>query len=224
MTSCTEFEVLLSDYIDGTLSQAVRDEMERHMAGCVPCAEMYQDARAAVKFIGTVRPIAPPPDLITRIAYQAPRGPMRDPLQRRGLFGLAIGRWLQPVLQPRFAMGMAMTILSFAMLERCTGIQVQHIRPADLNPVHVWDGFQDRVLRTRDRAVKYYENLLVVYDVESRLRALQEDNSPPAQSQPASKKQGNASKAQSNVSKLQSSGSNAKNSSQTKTKKGDQSK
>jgi Putative zinc-finger len=207
MTSCTEFEVLLSDYIDGTLSQAVRDEMDRHMATCGPCAEMYQDASAAVKFIGSVRPVTPPPDLITRIAYQAPRGPIRDPLQRRGIFGSAIGRWLQPVLQPRFAMGMAMTILSFAMLERCTGIQVQHIRPADLNPVRVWDGFQDRALRTRDRAVKYYDNLLVVYDIESKLRALQEENSPPGQSQPAGKQ-----------------ASNPKNSPQTNAKKGDQSK
>jgi hypothetical protein len=210
MTSCTEFEVLLSDYIDGTLSQAARDDMDRHMAECAPCAEMCQDAAAAVKFIGTIRPVLPPPDLITRIAYQAPSGPMRDPLQRRGLFAFAIGRWLQPVLQPRFAMGMAMTILSFAMLERCTGIQVQHIRPADLNPVRVWDGFQDRALRTRDRAVKYYENLLVVYDVESKLRALQEDNTPPAQSQPAGKQQNDASK--------------AKAASQTNAKKGDQSK
>jgi hypothetical protein len=210
MTSCTEFEVLLSDYIDGTLSQAVRDDMDRHMVNCAPCAEMYQDATAAVNFIGSVRPVTPPPDLITRIAYQAPRGPMLDPLQRRGFWALAARRWLQPILQPRFAMGMAMTILSFAMLERCTGIQVQHIRPADLSPVHVWDGFQDRVLRTRDRAVKYYENLLVVYDVESRLRALQEDNSPPGQSQPGGKQQSNASK--------------AKSPSQTNAKKGDESK
>jgi len=179
MTTCSDFEVLLSDYLDGTLGEAVRADMDRHMETCAPCTEMYQDARDAVKFIGGVRPIMPPADLITRIAYQAPRGPVRDPLQRRGLFGTAIGRWLQPVLQPRFAMGMAMTILSFAMLERCTGIQVQHIKPADLDPVRVWDGFQDRVLRTRDRAVKYYENLLVVYDIESRLRELRED-SPPA--------------------------------------------
>jgi hypothetical protein len=214
MTSCTEFEVLLSDYIDRTLSEAVREDMDRHMAACAACAEMYQDASAAVAFIGSVRPVVPPSDLITRIAYQAPRGRIADPLQRRGILGLAFGRWLQPVLQPRFAMGMAMTILSFAMLERCTGIQVQHIRPADLNPVHVWDGFQDRAMRTRDRAVKYYENLLVVYDIESRLRELREDNTP---APPTGQAQGKVPKPQSNAAKTAGT-------SQTNLKKGDQSK
>lgn len=196
MTSCSDFEVLLSDYLDGTLSDAVREDMDRHMAACPGCAEMFEDARAAVTFIGTVGAVTPPADLITRIVYQAPRGPMLDPLQRRGIFGTAIGKWLQPVLQPRFAMGMAMTILSFAMLERCTGVQVQHIRPADLNPVHVWDGFQDRVWRTKDRAVKYYDNLLVVYDIESRLQELREDNPPANHSQQTGKAQGNASNPQ----------------------------
>jgi hypothetical protein len=71
-------------------------------------------------------------------------------------------------------MGMAMTVLSFAMLERCTGIRVQHIQPADLNPVRVWAGVEDRALRVKDRAVNYYENLRFVYEVETRLRDLQE--------------------------------------------------
>jgi hypothetical protein len=35
-------------------------------------------------------------------------------------------------------------------------------------------GLQDRVLRTRDRAVKYYENIRFVYDIEVRLRDMEE--------------------------------------------------
>lgn len=196
MMSCPEFEILLSDYIDGTLDRATRDELDGHVAGCAACAEMFADANAAVAFMGRVGPVALPPDLVTRIAYQAPRGPVFDPLQRRGFWGLLFGRWLQPLLQPRFAMGMAMTILSFAMLERCTGIQVQHIRPGDLNPARVWDGFEDRAMRTRDRAVKYYENLRVVYDIESRLRDLREDEPAASPTPPSSNSEGKVSKAQ----------------------------
>jgi hypothetical protein len=210
MMSCAEFEVLLSDYIDGTLDQATREDLDRHVASCAACAEMFADANAAVAFIGRVSAVTLPPDLVTRIAYQAPTGPIFNPLQRRGFWGLLFGRWLQPLLQPRFAMGMAMTILSFAMLERCTGIQVQHIRPGDLNPVRVWDGFEDRAMRTRDRAVKYYENLRVVYDIESRLRDLREEEPAASPAQPSSKPEGKQSKAQPTP--------------QTNLKKGDQSK
>jgi hypothetical protein len=69
---------------------------------------------------------------------------------------------------------MAMTLLSFSMLERCTGVQVQHIQAADLNPVRVWNGLEDKALRVRDRIVKSYENLRVVYEIETRLKDLQE--------------------------------------------------
>ena len=69
---------------------------------------------------------------------------------------------------------MAMTILSFAMLERCTGVKVQHIQAADLNPVRIWGGLEDKTMRLKDRAIKYYENLRWVYELETRIRALQD--------------------------------------------------
>ncbi|MBV9224041.1 MAG: hypothetical protein JOY85_08430 [Acidobacteriaceae bacterium] len=71
---------------------------------------------------------------------------------------------------------MAMTILSFAMLERCTGVRVQQIQAADLNPVRIWGGVEDRAMRVKDRAVKYYENLRWVYEIEVRLRSLQDES------------------------------------------------
>ncbi len=67
-----------------------------------------------------------------------------------------------------------MTVLSFAMLERCTGVHVQHIQAADLSPVRIWDGVEDKACRVRDRAVKYYENLRFVYEIETRLKDLEE--------------------------------------------------
>lgn len=91
-------------------------------------------------------------------------------------------RWVSPVLQPRFAMGMAMTILSFAMLERCTGVPVQHIQAADLSPVRVWNGVEDRAIRIKDRVTKYYENMRLVYEIEGRIKELQEAPEPAPQS------------------------------------------
>jgi hypothetical protein len=81
---------------------------------------------------------------------------------------------MQPVLQPRLVMGMAMTVLSFAMLERCTGVKVQNIQAADLNPVRIWGGVEDRAVRLKDRVVKSYENLRVVYEIETRLKDLEQ--------------------------------------------------
>ncbi|MGH9585277.1 MAG: hypothetical protein ACRD4O_20360, partial [Bryobacteraceae bacterium] len=82
----------------------------------------------------------------------------------------------------------AMTILSFAMLDRCTGVQVQHIQAADLNPVRVWTGVEDKAIRVKDRAVKYYDNLRFAYQIESRLSDLQEQASEAKQPEKGTKK------------------------------------
>ena len=172
--NCAEFESILADYIDGTLASAQSAAVEQHASSCAACSEFMADVKGAVGFLGRTPEIEPPPALVTRIAYQAPVGRTRQPFEKQGWLSRVTGKWLHPLLQPRLAMGMAMTVLSFAMLERCTGIRVQHVQPADLNPVRVWAGVEDRALRVKDRAVKYYENLRFVYEIETRLRDLQQ--------------------------------------------------
>jgi hypothetical protein len=172
--NCTEFESILADYIDGTLGEAQRAAVDEHAAGCSNCREFMADAAGVVAILKSAPEVDAPPELITRIAFQAPRGRMRHPADRRTFFSKLAARWLQPILQPRLVMGMAMTLLSFSMLERCTGVHVEHIQAADLNPARVWDGVEDKVVRARDRIVKSYENLRVVYEIETRLRDLQD--------------------------------------------------
>jgi hypothetical protein len=172
--NCAEFESILADYMDGTLGSAQSAALEQHASSCAACNEFMADVKGATAFLKQAADVVPPPALITRMAYLAPIGRNRQPFEKQGWLGRMMSKWLQPVLQPRPMMGMAMTVLSFAMLERCTGIRVQHIQPADLNPVRVWAGVEDRALRVKDRAVNYYENLRFVYEIETRLRDLQE--------------------------------------------------
>jgi anti-sigma factor RsiW len=183
--NCTQFEALLADYLDGTLAAIEHSALEEHAAACLGCREFMQDATAGARLLAGTPEIEVPPDLVTRIAYQAPNGRLRHPLDQPGLLSRLASKWLQPLLQPKLAMGMAMTVLSFAMLQRCTGIQVQHIQAADLSPVRIWDGLEDRAIRVKDRAVKYYENIRLVYDIESRLRDMEAP--PQTSSQPPSR-------------------------------------
>jgi hypothetical protein len=172
--NCADFENLLADYVDGNLGETQCRAVEEHTASCPACREFMRDVSGAVAFLKRADHVLPPPELVTRIAYQAPVGRAREPLEIQGVWSKVSAAWLQPLLRPRFAMGMAMTILSFAMLQRCTGVQVQHIQPADLSPVRIWDGVEDKVLRVKDRAVKYYENIRFVYEIKTQLKDLQE--------------------------------------------------
>ena len=162
-----EFEISLCDYIDGTLDATAKLALEQHIAECAPCAELARDAMSAVAFMERAEEVAPPPELLTRITFAIPRkGELQPGNGIRGLFS----RWLQPVLQPRFAMGMAMTILSFSLLGRFAGIEVRQLKPSDLSPAKVWMAADDRAHRMWARAIMYYDSLRVVYEVQSRLK------------------------------------------------------
>lgn len=164
--TCAEFEILLCDYLDGTLDGPRRRELEEHQAQCAACAELARDVTGAVGFMERVADVEPPPELLTRITFEIPSG---GGAVRKGFRAWLTG-WIQPLLQPKFAMGMAMTILSFSMLGRLAGIEVRQLKPQDLHPANVWAAVDNRVHRTWERAVKYYENLRLVYEVQARLQ------------------------------------------------------
>jgi anti-sigma factor RsiW len=195
--NCADIEILLADYLDGTLAADRKTVIESHLSTCEACEELARDAAGAVAFMERASAVTAPPELVTRILFEITSGPSRaavKPSWLRRIFGNRLGgKFMEPVLQPRYAMGMAMTLLSFAMLGRFAGIEVRHLTPSDLDPVKIWTAAEDRATRTWQRGVKYYESLRLVYEVESRVKEWSDDGSDqantkaPAPSSPASK-------------------------------------
>jgi len=195
--NCADIEILLADYQDGTLAADQKFAIESHLATCKACEELARDVAGAVAFMERASEVAAPPELVTRILFEISSGPSRTvvkPSWFRRIFGNRIGgKFMEPILQPRYAMGMAFTLLSFAMLGRFAGIEVKGLTLADLDPVKIWTSAEDRAARTWQRGVKYYESLRLVYEIESRVKEWSDDgsdaanNKPPAASAPKSK-------------------------------------
>jgi len=166
--NCADIEILICDYVDGTLAAAQKADVERHLATCPACAELARDSAAAVAFMESVADVEPPPELITRILFDSPwsKGKPKSKLREWA------GALLSPILQPKFAMGMAMTILSLSMLARF--VPVRQLRPADLRPSEVWNGIATRAEYTWGRTVKFYENLKIVYQIQTTLKEWQQ--------------------------------------------------
>jgi hypothetical protein len=173
--TCAELEILLCDYVDGTLHAEDRAALENHLSTCEGCKELAEDVAGVTAFFERVPAVEPPAELMTRILHHAPIGrraareqtpsDARVPWRKRIFSGL-----FQSWLQPRYVMGMAMTILSFSMLARFAHIEPRQLRPADLDPIKVWQGIDDHSHRIYDRAMKYYDNLRLVIEIQSRLR------------------------------------------------------
>jgi anti-sigma factor RsiW len=166
--NCSDIEILLAEYVDGTLQSGPKSAVANHLTSCAGCRELAEDAASAVAFMARTAPVDAPPELLTRILFQAPA--FKPTLARR-LFGRVLGVWIEPILQPRLAMGMGVAALSFFMLRP----GVRQLTLSDLDPVKVWTSAENRASRVWERGVKSYENLRLVYDVETRLSQWREE-------------------------------------------------
>jgi len=100
--------------------------------------------------------------------------------------------WLRPLFapvlsvgrQPRFAMSFGMAFFSLSVSLSLAGIRVSDVRRVDLRPSAIKRTYYE----TTGRAVKYYENIRFVYEIESRVREFKRVTAPP---EPSPKEQNN---------------------------------
>ncbi len=164
---CADCEALLCDYLDGALPREQRGSFEAHLADCAACAALARDGASALAFMERAAEVEPPPQLVTKILYQIPRG------RTSGVQGW-LNRLLRPVLQPRYVMGAMLTILSLSVMTRCAGAPDHPLNASDLDPVKLWASLDDRVHRMWQRSLKTYESMRLVYEVQTRIREWQE--------------------------------------------------
>lgn len=164
---CSEFEIRLCEYLDGTLRDPARREMAEHASECRICTALMADSAAVQRFFQNVEPVEAPSELVTNILYRTRHA-------RSSLWAAGGWRaWFRPLLQPRFAMSMAMTILSVSMLYRVAGVQIRQLEIADLNPAKIWETVDNSVHRAWNRGVKFYQNVRFIYEIMEQWRALQ---------------------------------------------------
>jgi anti-sigma factor RsiW len=156
---CAELEILLADYLDGAVSGTEKLAIEAHLAACTACAELARDAAGAVAFMDRAATVEAPPGMVARILADDRVKLRRFWLER--LLGFVSQYVWQPVLrllwQPRLAMGVAMVVLSIAMLGR------------------MWGPAENQVHRAWDRTVKQYESLPLVSAIQSQLEDWTQD-------------------------------------------------
>ena len=179
--SCAQCEEYLADFLDGTLSAERKACVETHLAGCVSCAEFARDAASAMVIAERTAAVEVPTTLVPQILEEITSGPSRV-LVESSLAERVFGGWIRPILQPRFALGLAMAALSIAVIPWRWHAAV----PVDLSkaPARVLTMAENRVYRVYDRAVKGYEDLALVAEATNQLDewrgAVEQDAAPNA--------------------------------------------
>src|SRR5271168_4558653 len=187
---CDEWENLIADALDGTLSAADAAAFARHQAECALCAQMLKETQQGKAWIDylAVEPEVPV-DLLQKIlartsgrsvsgeeAGVAPGAPLpvravpARPAWHRVL--PLVRQVARQAFEPRLMMTAAMAFFSIALTLNLTGIKLTEVRPGDLRPSRLRATVTRQFYSTNEQVMKYYENLRLVYEMEARVREL----------------------------------------------------
>jgi hypothetical protein len=165
---CAEFDTLLTEAIDGTLRGSQREDFEKHKAECTACQALFSEVTAGAAWLEEMEEVAPPLMLVHNIlAATSAASPEAAPAEMRPSARERLRRQVRavfaPVLTPRFAMSMGMAFFSITLVLNMAQIRIKDLTPHNLS--HTFYSSQNKVR-------KYYENMRLVYEIESRVRDL----------------------------------------------------
>jgi Putative zinc-finger len=167
--TCGKFEDLLCDYADATLQVDDCRRIEKHAAGCAACAEKLADATWAVGFLRDVPAVEPPPELVAEILHgtAAIGGESLAPAVAGSRWTSGwLGPLFNPLVQPRFAMSMAMALLSFSMITYSGEQALQSWRSTRTGPMAVAEQAGVHLERAWTRGVEICEIIRDSYRID----------------------------------------------------------
>jgi len=205
-TACAVCETMLPEAVDGMLSEAEQSAFDKHVAGCVECARELAEARRGAAWLSMLKSQAPEPPagLLAKIlaettgvaqhdaamiATPAPAAPAWQPAfipasdPRPGFatqwaaFRKACSSFLptestRAIFQPRLAMTAAMAFFSIALTLNLTGVRLRDLRASNFTP----SALKRTVADMDASATRTFQNNRAVYQVESRLSELRNDD------------------------------------------------
>jgi hypothetical protein len=194
---CSEWEALLADALDGTLHGAKLATFEAHQQACKVCGVQYEEAAAGMHWLKGLDEVEVPRNLVHNVLVQTVGALL---VEREKVVVPAESWWarlkqrvtpvLSPIVTPRFAMSFGMAFFSITMLLNIAGFHVTDLKHVDLSA----KGLQKTYYTAQARVVRYYENLRLVYEIESRMRDLRRAATPDEKKQEDSKTPKNPSK------------------------------
>jgi len=185
--ACSEFEALLFDALDQKLTGAKLEAFRAHTRSCASCGPMFAEVEAGQQWLKTLTEVEPPANLVHNIlastsGIQSYRLHTTEPVLHKPTFGERVRDWVdsfvQPVWttirQPRFAMSFGMAFFSLSVALSVAGVKPQDFAKIDLSR----NGLTRTYYSTTGRVVKYYENIRLVYEIESRVREFKRVTTP----------------------------------------------
>lgn len=172
--TCEQVESRLSESVDHLLAPGEQQEFLAHAESCARCRPLVAQVRGVVAQMHGLEPLEVPAQLTSRI-LEATLGLRTERPGWRAWLGRG-----QFVFQPRFAMGVATTALAGFFVFQGLGISLAELS----SPASFYRAANRRVHLIYARGVKFFNDLRVVYEIQSRLQP-ETPPEPPPEAQPS---------------------------------------
>jgi hypothetical protein len=196
---CSEFEAILADALDldrarsegeaeagnSVFSDEAMDAFEAHGRNCQVCGPLLADARQGMLLLGSIEEMEPPKNLLHNIlaaTSMAEAGAQATADETSQNWLDRVRRTLRPslagLMRSRFATSFAMAFFSLSLTLTLAGVKVSDVSRIDWHPSALRRSVVLGYTDIEARVARYYDNLRVVYEVESRVRELKKNVTP----------------------------------------------
>jgi hypothetical protein len=182
---CNEFDLLLSDALDGVLSGAGLDRFQAHARTCKTCGPLLEEAEAGRTWLKGLTEVEPPASLVSNILAsttgvdtQRLRTMTRTPQPRISWWEHVQASYMEPmwaiVRQPRFAMSFGMAFFALSVSLTVAGVKPRDVLQISLRP----SAIKRTYYNTQARVVRYVDNVRPVLEVQAALRGIKRNMNP----------------------------------------------
>ncbi len=194
---CSEFEAMLADALDwdgapgaaeivaSVLGPEARHAFDAHGRSCQVCGPLLAEAQEGMRLLRSMDELEPPKNLLHNILAATS---MTEARAQAAASESSIG-WLESVrrtfrpslaglMRSRFATSFAMAFFSLSLTLTLAGVKFSDVRRIDWHPSAMRRSVVLGYTQIEARAARYYDNLRVVYEVESRVRELKKNTTP----------------------------------------------
>jgi hypothetical protein len=187
---CEAWEAMLTDALDGTLDARDAEAFDAHSESCAAgCGELLEEAKRGSEWLRFLRETPPAPEgLLEKILVGTSGLPDAPPLTASGAVALPRQPWLgvsvamlqRHVAESRILMTLAMAFFSIALTLNLTGVRLNQLKLSDLSPSALATSLSHQYYTTSAHLVRYYSNLRIFYELESRVNEMRRDETTPA--------------------------------------------
>jgi hypothetical protein len=194
---CSQFEALLADALDDAdtgihtasrqaadlaltqLPSDVRQAFLAHRQDCAVCGPLFAEAQHGMMLLRSLDAAEPPKNLVHNILAATSLAETSDSTAkagRRAGWLARIDHWLRPafagMLHSRFAASFAMAFFSVSLTLTLAGVNFGDILKAAKHPTTIPRTVVLQYTQVEARVTSYYENMRIVYEVETRVQRL----------------------------------------------------